>query len=412
MQQNAVRGAYYYRLEEDDMKILHILTDSNIGGAGILLENQLLYSALPRSCYTVVLPRGAALAPRLSARCLRVLPVLRKADRSLSLGDFFRLVAIIRKEKPHILHTHASLSGRLAGWLCGVPVRIATRHCAYPVGRDGRPLARWLHRLIDRRLTTCTVATAQAAADNLSALGIPQEKILFIRNGAKEVPRLSDRMREEGRRTLGIAEGDFVVGMCARLVPVKGHTTLLQAAATLLSQHTGYHFLIVGGGEEEHALRLAASELGIDRHVTFTGHVEEPGVYLNLMDAVANCSVGTETSCLALSEAMSLGIPCIASRFGGNPEMVQEGENGLLFESRDAAGLAACIARLRFDAALYRRLSEGALERYRRELRAEGMALAYDCLYFSLYDAPRTRGELLLPPDRVRERFCPFYPGQ
>lgn len=390
------------------MKILHVLTDSNVGGAGILLENTLIFSSLPRSCFTVLLPRGAALAPRLLARGFRVRAVLHGRDRSTSLSDFFRLVALIRRERPDILHTHASLSGRLAGWLCGVPVRLATRHCAYPAGRGGRPLARWLHRTCDKHLSTCTVATAQAAAHNLVALGIPQEKILLIRNGAREIPRLPDRLREERRRALGIAAGDFVIGICARLAPVKDHATLLRAAALLLSRHTGYHLLIVGGGEEEGALRGAASEMGIADHVTFTGYVEDPAPYLNLFDVAVNCSIGTETSCLALSEAMSLGIPCVASRFGGNPELVREGENGLLFEGRDAEALASCLFRLKQDRALYRRLCEGAFERYRRDLRAEGMARAYDRLYLALYDAPRERGELLMPPDAVRKRFFPF----
>ncbi|MBQ8351672.1 MAG: glycosyltransferase [Clostridia bacterium] len=390
------------------MKILHILTDSNIGGAGILLENALIYSSLPRSCFTVVLPRGAALAPRLRARGIRVKTALRGHDRSLSLGDFFRLVAIIRQEKPHILHTHASLSGRLAGWLCGVPVRLATRHCAYPVGRRGNPFARWLHRKLDKHLATGTIATAQAAANNLIALGIPQEKILLIRNGAREIPRLPERLREDLRRSLGIDEGDFVIGICARLAPVKDHSTLLRAANILLSQHTGYHFLIVGSGTEEERLRRTVADMGIEHQVTFTGYVEDPTPYLNLFDVAVNCSMGTETSCLALSEAMSLGIPCVASRFGGNPELVREGENGLLFDAGDDRALAACLARLCRDKLLYDRLALGAQERYRRDLRAESMAHAYDRLYLALYDAPREHGELLMPPPRVRERFFPF----
>lgn len=392
------------------MKILHILTDSGVGGAGILLENLLAHSALPRACYTVVLPRGAAMAPRLSAQGFRVLPVLRGRDRSLCACDLFRLVRLIRQERPDVLHTHASLSGRLAGWLSGVPVRLATRHCAYPAGRGGRPLARLLHRWADRHLSTCTVATAQAAADNLLALGIPQEKILLIRNGAKAVERVPARLSEALRRRLGIPEGAFVVGICARLVPVKGHATLLRAAKRLLSQHTGYHFLLVGGGEEEESLRALSTELGIERQVTFTGYTDTPAPYVNLFDVAVNCSTGTETSCLSLSEAMSLGIPCVASRYGGNPEMISEGENGLLFTPGDELALARCIERLRRDPALYSRLSRGGEERYRRALRAEGMARAYDSLYLALYEAPRTRGELLMPPPAAWQRFCPFPP--
>lgn len=390
------------------MKIVHILTDSGIGGAGILLENQLIYSSLPRTCFTIVLPRGASLAPRFSARGFRVLPILHKRDRSIATSDFFRIVALIRHEKPDILHTHASLTGRLAGWLSGVPVRLATRHCAYPVGRSGQPLFRWLHQAFDRHLSTGTIATAMAAVDNLTDLGIPQEKILFIRNGARALDRLPECLRENLRRELRIPESAFVVGICARLSPVKDHTTLLYAAKYLLSKHTGYHFLLVGGGEEERHLRQTVKELGITEYVTFTGYAEDPTPYINLFDVAVNCSTGTETSCLALSEAMSLGIPCVASRYGGNPELVHENENGLLFSPGDAPALAACLSRLKNDPILYHRLSDGAWERYCRDLRAEGMAHAYDSLYLSLYDAPRKNGELLMPPLNIQQRFSPF----
>jgi glycosyltransferase involved in cell wall biosynthesis len=81
---------------------------------------------------------------------------------------------------------------------------------------------------------------------------------------------------------------------------------------------------------------------------------------------------------------MSLGIPCIASRYGGNPEMVREGENGLLFPARQEAALAAAIERLRTDRALYVQLSRGAGARFVRELRAQEMAAKYDALYAEL----------------------------
>jgi glycosyltransferase involved in cell wall biosynthesis len=264
------------------MKILHILTDSGVGGAGILLENMLTHSSLPRSCFTVVLPRGAAMAPRLSARGFRVFPILRGADRSFALRDLFRLIMLIRREKPHILHTHASLTGRIAGWLAGVPIRLATRHCAYKVKPGRHQFSSWVHRMADKSLTTCTVATAGAAAKNLMALGIPPEKILLIRNGARAVSRLPAAQRDGLRRQLSIDEEAFVVGICARLAPVKDHMTLLRAAKLLEEQH-GYHFLIVGGGEQEAALRAAAKEMGIAGSVTFTGHQEDPAPYLTYL---------------------------------------------------------------------------------------------------------------------------------
>ena len=122
----------------------------------------------------------------------------------------------------------------------------------------------------------------------------------------------------------------------------------------------------------------------MDGHLTMVGEVRDVAPYTALFDAAVNCSVGTETSSLALSEAMSLGIPCIASRFGGNVEMVREGENGLLFPVRNERALCAAIERLAWDRVLYEELSRGARGRFVRELRAEGMAAKYDALYAEL----------------------------
>ena len=369
------------------MRILHILTDSNTGGAGILLENLLRCTSLPKEDICVALPRGAAMAERYADCGVRVEELPIRPDASFCLGDLSRIGKFLHRERPDILHTHAALGARLAAMQNRIPVRIATRHCAYPVGNFAGSLPmRMLHRATERALTSLTVATAEAAVKNLRQLGIPQERICLIRNGAMPLKGLSCAARLELRDSLGIPGDAFVVGAVGRMVPVKGFLTLLGAAKILLSQHTGVHFLLVGGGEQEEILHRAAEAPPLRGRVIFTGEVRDVSSFVNLFDVAVNCSVGTETSCLALSEAMSLGIPCIASDFGGNPELVREGENGLLFPAGDPAALAERITRLMHDRALLHRLAKGAETRYRRDLHAMGMAAAYDGLYRRLWE--------------------------
>ncbi len=369
------------------MKIMHILTDSNVGGAGILLESLLRHTAVARESIFVLLPRGAALCDRFRACGVTVLPLLRDGDRSLSLRDFFIIRRTLCRIKPDILHTHASLSGKLAArsLLFSRPVVLSTRHCAYPVSEKERsPLLCLFRRTGDRLLSATTVVTAEAAAENLTALGIPQSRICLIRNGAEALRRLSPSERDTLREALGIPREAFVIGMCARLEPVKDHMTMLRAAVLLLSGHTGYHFLWIGDGSEAAELHMTAEKWGLLPHLTMIGYAADVAPYVNLFDVAVNCSVGTETSCLALSEAMSLGIPCVVSRYGGNPELIREGENGLLFPPRDAHALARALSRLSHDRALYLALSHGAEKRYRTALRAPRMAEAYDRLYTRL----------------------------
>lgn len=374
------------------MRVLHILSDSNVGGAGILLENLLRHTALPHCDITVLLPRRAAMAARLAAEGVCVLPVLQAADCSFSLGEVPRLLREVRRLSPDLLHTHGSLAGRVAGALCRVPIRLATRHCAYPA--EGGALRHAVYRIADAALTTATVATAYAAVENLTALGIPADKIIMIRNGAEPLSPTSPEERAALRHRLAIPDGAFVVGMCARLAAVKGHRTLLEALAAPACR--AMYALLVGGGEEEDALRRYATALGVAERVIFVGYAANPAPYVNLFDVALNGSVGTETSCLALSEAMSLGIPCVASRYGGNPEMVREGDNGLLFPPGDSAALAGALACLSRDPALRAALGAGARRRYADEFGAARMASAYDALYRRLF-ATREKNARPLP---------------
>lgn len=367
------------------MRIVQVLSDSNIGGAGILLESLLRHTKYDKRDITVVLPRGAAMAKRYEALGVRVLPILSQPDRSFSVADTRALMRLFAASPPDVIHTHAALSARVASLLSRTgAVTLATRHCAYPVLREGVLWRRVRNRIADRVLTDCTVATARAALENLVALGIPPARIRLIRNGAEALLRPPEEELAALRHALSIPDGAFVCGMSARLVPVKGQATLLRAAKILLSRHTGYHFLLVGGGSEAAKLARMARELGISRHLSMVGQVSDVAPYTSLFDAAVNCSVGTETSCLALSEAMSLGIPCVASRYGGNTEMVREGENGLLFPPRDERALAAAIERLSTDGVLYGQLARGARGRFLRELRADVMAERYDALYAEL----------------------------
>lgn len=380
------------------MKIVHIISDSNVGGAGILLENLLRHSSLWANT-SVILPRGAAMTARYEALGVRVLPILTGADRSFSPRDLLPLLDCLRRERPAVVHTHGSLIGRVAAFLAGVPVRLATRHCAYPVtGAAAFPPIKLVRRAAHGLLSTASVATAHAAEDNLRALGIPPKKIYMIRNGAEALPFVGAAEKRATRAALDIPEGVFCVGICARLAPVKGHLIFLSAARILRERGVeDICFLIVGGGEEEENLRDACARLGLDSCVRFTGYTDTPARYVSLFDLAVNCSTGTETSCLALSEAMSIGIPCVVSRYGGNPEMVREGENGLLFPPRDAAALADCILRLRSDKELYDRLREGARSAFLQKFDACRMAATYDSLYRNLTDRK-------LPPHTARER--------
>ena len=130
--------------------------------------------------------------------------------------------------------------------------------------------------------------------------------------------------------------------------------------------------------------RRLAEELGVSHRVLFLGYVKDAFPYQNLMDLNLNASRGTETTCLATSECMSLGIPTVASDFGGNPEMVRDGESGLLFPSENLGALVDAIHRVVMDGRLYHELSLGARRAFEQSFSLSRMLERYRRLYRSL----------------------------
>lgn len=364
------------------IRICHILTDTNVGGAGVLLSNLLSSMDRGRFSLSVLLPEGSLIAERLSA-CegvdVRMIPI--QGDRSFSLSAIPVIYRALRKLSPDVVHTHGAFSGRVAARLLRVPRVFVTRHCAW----DDTPFFHGFRRLVSsvaaRLFGDLYIATADAAARNLRAMGVPEARTVTVKNGSPARQRLSAAARDSFRRSYGIPRDAFLVTVTARLSREKGVDTLLRAAVRLVEKDDLYRFLIVGSGSEEKRLFADAARYGIEKYVIFTGFLPDTTEALSASDVLVNPSRGTETSCLAISEAMSMGLPVIASDFGGNTEMVRDGESGLLFPVDSASELTAQIERLRTSDTLRERLSNGAVAAYLREFTLDGMTHTYETLY-------------------------------
>lgn len=355
------------------MKILEVISDTNIGGAGRLLLERLGKSAGGGDEIFVLLPRGSQLAPRVRALRVSMIELDGCRDRSFDIFAISRIKKIISDLAPDVINCHGSMSARIAAYLCRVPVRIYTRHCSYPIPLWLRSFPiKQLHGALSRTLSPHAIAVADIVADDLEAMGYPRDRIRVIINGVSGLRRYSEERKREMRRELGV-DGHFVVGICARVEKCKDHETLLRAAR-LLSGDDRYRFLIVGGGTQLERMRALSVELGIADRVIFTGFSDEVERYFNCFDLNVNCSVGTETSSLALSEGMSIGLPAVASSFGGNPYMIRHGENGFIYKMRDARELADMISRIANDSELYDKMSEAAYRRFVTQLNSKKMS--------------------------------------
>ncbi len=350
------------------IKLFHFITDTNIGGAGRLLCNQIKNMGDSEFDITVVLPRGSRLAEPLSALPCKLIECKEGADSSFSAPSFFEDLEILRKHRPDIVHSHASLSSRLASTALGIPTRIHTRHCVFPLPPVMRnPISRALIGGTNNLCSTAMLAVAESAKQNLIDMGCDKKKICTVINGVEPLREASEGEKAALRKALSLSAGDFVISIFARLEECKGHRTFLEGAKICKKYYPEFRFLIVGDGSLADALREYAKRLDILDIVRFVGFAEDVAPLYSITDVNVNCSCGTETSSLALSEGMSLGIPAVASDYGGNPHMVKNGVNGLLFPTGNAEALAMALIRLYRDRELYLTCSQGALERYENE---------------------------------------------
>ncbi|MBQ4353921.1 MAG: glycosyltransferase [Clostridia bacterium] len=364
------------------IKVINILSDTNIGGAGRLLVNYLHNFDRTKIEGKVILPKDSELKPYVEAEGYEVLETEYGRDKSFDMKAMREMQAFIRAYKPDIVHCHSAFSGRLAAFLCGVPVRFYTRHSAFPQPKKLTTFpGKQLNGLVNNTLATDIVAVAEAAKDNLTDTGVNPKKITVIINGVDEVRRTTADEQAALKQSLGIADSTFVCGISARLEPYKGHSYLLDTAAEVLRSHPDTVFLIMGGGSCEAALKEQAKTLGIAEHVIFTGFLHDVAPYYNILDCNLNCSWGTETSCLALSEGMSVSVPAVATTYGGNPYMITEGINGYLVPEKDSHAMADAILHMIRSPDELAELKKGARRMYEEKFTASVMTRQLEALY-------------------------------
>ena len=353
------------------IKILHFITDTNIGGAGNLLIQQINGMDNTRFDFTVALPKGSKLISKLPCKTVEC---EYSADKSFSLKSIIENFKIINKIKPDIVHSHSSLSSRIAAKILNVKSRVFTRHCAKKVPKYMKnSLIKLAFKVINNTLSTSVIAVSPYTKQHLIELGCDEKRITTIMNGCSPLRYLTDDEKTFFRAKYGLNKDDFVVSYFARLEEIKGHKTLIEAIKICKNQCENLRFFIVGTGGFEQNLKDYATTLDVNDKVKFLGFSDDVAPIFNITNLNLNCSYDSETASLSISEGMSLGIPCVASQIGGNPYMVKNEENGLLFPPKNAKALANAIIRLYEDRSLYRKCSLGAMKRYKEELNSKLM---------------------------------------
>jgi len=306
-----------------------------------------------------------------------------------------RLVRIMRDFRPDIVHSRnwGAIEAMPAARLSGVPVAIHSEH-GYEVDMlEGLPK----RRRIFRRFAYAAADVVFTVSEQLRSYHsrqawLPIERIRVLPNGvntSRFAPRPEER--HKSRQRLGFCDQDLVIGAVGRMVPIKDHAILLQAAEILIGRGMPVRVLLVGSGPElaKHKESVAASPK-LSGRVVFAGADSDVSALLNAMDVFVLPSL-SEGMSNTLLEAMASSLPVVATRVGGNPELVEEERSGLLFEPGDVMALVAILERIGRDCSLREGLGQAARRRAVQHFSLEGMVGSYRSLYFEL---ARKRGVL------------------
>ena len=300
--------------------------------------------------------------------------------------DFGKLRRVLREKSFDVMHVHWSTDVIVPGFAAlseRVPVRVLSRHMPYPL--KNRLGAFLYSRVLYNRL----VPVSDSVRRTLIRSGVPDGRIEVIHHGTDvEAFARTSRTAAETRRELGLPDDCVCVGIAGRIAPEKGHRHLLEAARLIGDQYP-LRFVVIGDGPEEQQMKRLAEMLGVADRVLFVGFRDDINNVLHAMDIVTVPSTWEEPCSAVVQQGMALSKPLIGTCVGGTPEMIVDGETGLLVPPKDAAALAAAVAQLAGDAFGRRRMGEAGRARVERLFSLSVMTDKIEDLYRREYLSAR-----------------------
>jgi len=331
------------------LRVCHVMSADLWAGAEVQLATTAAYlAAQPDMQLSIVLFNEGRLAREL--RELGVSVTVFDETRLGGLAILSRLTQWLAARPVDVVHTHRykdTVIGATAARLTGVPHLVRTVHGFPEPTRGWNALKLHAYELLDRaalrRSSAVLIAVSKNLAEALRRSGFWAGRVTAIHNGMAAVPEVSNEIKTAVRRELGVPDEALLIGTVGRLAPVKGHVDLIRAIALARPRIPQAKLLIAGEGPLHGELSAMASRLGIADCCIFSGHRDDVHHLTAAMDIFVLPSL-SEGIPMALLEAMSLGVPVIATRVGGMPEVVHDRVTGLLVPPGDDRALAeACL---------------------------------------------------------------------
>ena len=382
------------------LSVAHVVLSLELGGLERLVLDLVREGrASGQKADVICLESPGRLAP--AARALGASVVCVNKRPGIQPETAGRIRAALAALRPDVVHTHQLGALFYAGPVAGVPVV----HTEHGKAVDDRPRRRWLGRVAGCFAARYCCVSQDIAAEVLARRIVPARKVIVVPNGI-DLSRFHVGASRVGcRETLGIPAEAPVVGTVGRLSEIKRQDHLIRAFGRALGRAPEAHLLIVGEGPLGGELRKLADGLGFGDRVHFAGYQPRPEEYLAEMDVFA-LSSRSEGMPLAVLEAWAAGLPVVATNVGGLPELIQDGQTGILVDTNDEASLAEALAGLIADPARARQLGDRGRRRVEADYDLSRTSQAYQHIHLDLACAGRAgpTGQIGL---HGRERSCP-----
>lgn len=364
------------------ISVLHIVLSTATGGMENVIYNLVSAHNPDRlKLHVACLESVGPLSEKLKAKGVAT-DLLPRMTPGISMVYPSALISYIRESGCQVVHTHSGCWAKVAiacAWIPRVKLVYTDHGRAFPELRD-----RIFWDRISVKFTDRVVAVGEPLRKYLiNTVKLPPSKVMTIRNGIDtERFKPSESIRGEVRHELGYSPGQVVIAMVARLAPVKNHCLLIETFAKLGSTNQNARLLIIGDGDLRGSLEKQVTESRLSDNVKFTGDRSDVDRLLCAAD-IATLSSQSEGISLTLLEAMSTGLPVVATNVGGNPTIITEGHDGFLV-GQDTESYVAALGKLAASESLRKTMGAAARKTIEQKWSVDQMADRYEELYAEL----------------------------
>lgn len=366
------------------ISVLHIVLSTATGGMENVIYNLVSAHNPGRlRLHVACLESVGRLSEKLKAKGVET-DLLPRMTPGISMVYPSALISYIRRSGCQIVHTHSGCWAKVAiacAWIPKVKLVYTDHGRAFPELRD-----RIFWDRVSVKFTDRVVAVGEPLREYLiNTVKLPEEKVMTIRNGIDtERFKPSEAVRGEVRREFVYSSDQVVIAIVARLAPVKNHRLLIDTFSKLSANNPQTRLLIIGDGELRGALEKQVAELRLTDKVKFTGDRSDVDRLLCAAD-IATLSSQSEGISLTLLEAMSTGLPVVATNVGGNPTIITESHDGFLV-GQGTESYVAALGKLAASESLRKTMGNAARKTIEQKWSNIRAAREYEELYAELVD--------------------------